>query len=97
MALLKDNQMLDVKKCQETLEHHFATVTREEFMANLKEFCPELFAEELDNHDRISESDLPVDRIDSIPKPRVPGQDKGTVTISVDFNDSLPADILDKF
>jgi predicted transposase YdaD len=36
--------MLDVKKCQEILEHHFATVTREEFLANLEEFCPEFIA-----------------------------------------------------
>jgi predicted transposase YdaD len=36
--------MLDVNKCQEILEHHFATVTREEFLANLEEFCPEFVA-----------------------------------------------------
>jgi predicted transposase YdaD len=36
--------MLDVDKCQEILEHHFATVTREEFLANLEEFCPEFVA-----------------------------------------------------
>jgi hypothetical protein len=36
--------MLDVNKCQEILEHHFATVTREEFLANLEEFCPEFIA-----------------------------------------------------
>jgi hypothetical protein len=36
--------MLDVDKCQEILEHHFATVTREEFLANLEEFCPEFIA-----------------------------------------------------
>jgi hypothetical protein len=35
--------MLDIKKAAELLEHHFATVTHEEFLANLKEFCPELF------------------------------------------------------
>jgi hypothetical protein len=35
--------MLDVNKCKEILENHFATVTREEFLANLEEFCPELF------------------------------------------------------
>jgi SOS response regulatory protein OraA/RecX len=35
--------MLDIKKAAELLEHHFATVTHEEFLANLEEFCPELF------------------------------------------------------
>jgi predicted transposase YdaD len=35
--------MLDVNKCKEILENHFATVTHEEFLANLEEFCPELF------------------------------------------------------
>jgi predicted transposase/invertase (TIGR01784 family) len=36
--------MLDINKCQEILEHHFATVTREEFLANLEEYCPEFIA-----------------------------------------------------
>ena len=36
--------MLDVDKCKEILEHHFATVTREEFLANLARFCPEFIA-----------------------------------------------------
>jgi predicted transposase YdaD len=36
--------MLDVNKCQEILEYHFATVTSEEFLANLEEFCPEFIA-----------------------------------------------------
>jgi hypothetical protein len=35
--------MLDIKKATELLENHFATVTHEEFLANLEEFCPELF------------------------------------------------------
>jgi hypothetical protein len=35
--------MLDIKKAAELLEHHFATVTHEEFLANLEEFCPEFF------------------------------------------------------
>ena len=91
--------MLDVKKCQEILEHHFATVTREEFLANLEEFCPELFEEETNDRDRISES-VPVDRINpssTLNPPRVPGQDKGRVTMSADFNDPLPTDIIDEF
>jgi hypothetical protein len=39
--------MLDVKKSLKILKDHFATVTPEEFSANLKEFCPELIEEEL--------------------------------------------------
>jgi DNA relaxase NicK len=35
--------MLDIKKAAELLEHHFATVTHEEFLANLEKFCPEFF------------------------------------------------------
>jgi predicted transposase YdaD len=35
--------MLDIAKCKEILETHFANVTREEFIANLEEYCPELF------------------------------------------------------
>lgn len=35
--------MLDIKKAAELLKHHFATVTHEEFLANLEEFCPEFF------------------------------------------------------
>lgn len=40
--------MLDVDKCKEILEHHFATVTREEFLANLARFCPEFIAAGID-------------------------------------------------
>lgn len=29
--------------------------------------------------------------------PRIPGQDKGLITISPDFNDPLPSDILNDF
>jgi SOS response regulatory protein OraA/RecX len=36
-------KMLDIKKAAELLKHHFATVTHEEFLANLEEFCPEFF------------------------------------------------------
>jgi hypothetical protein len=35
--------MLDIAKCKEILETHFANVTREEFVANLEKYCPELF------------------------------------------------------
>ena len=38
--------MLDIAKVTEILKHHFATVTPEEFAANLEKFCPELFEEE---------------------------------------------------
>jgi predicted transposase/invertase (TIGR01784 family) len=38
--------MLDLAKATQILEHHFATVTPEEFAKNLREFCPELFEDE---------------------------------------------------
>jgi hypothetical protein len=38
--------MLDIAKATKILEHHFATVTPDEFAKNLREFCPELFENE---------------------------------------------------
>jgi predicted transposase YdaD len=38
--------MVDIAKATEILEHHFATVTPEEFAKNLREFCPELYEDE---------------------------------------------------
>jgi hypothetical protein len=38
--------MLDIAKATQILEHHFATVTPDEFAKNLREFCPELFEDE---------------------------------------------------
>jgi predicted transposase YdaD len=38
--------MLDLAKATQILEHHFATVTPEEFAKNLREFCTELFEDE---------------------------------------------------
>jgi hypothetical protein len=35
--------MLDIAKATAILEHHFATVTPNEFAKNIREFCPELF------------------------------------------------------
>ena len=35
--------MLDIAKCKEILESYFANVTREEFIVDLKKYCPELF------------------------------------------------------
>jgi antitoxin (DNA-binding transcriptional repressor) of toxin-antitoxin stability system len=48
----------------------------------------------------ISEAGIVIARISpmsNVKIPRVPGQDKGHVTMSADFNDPLPADILDSF
>jgi antitoxin (DNA-binding transcriptional repressor) of toxin-antitoxin stability system len=48
----------------------------------------------------ISEAGIIIARISPISNvriPRVPGKDKGRVTMSADFNDPLPADILDEF
>jgi predicted transposase YdaD len=38
--------MVDIAKATKILEHHFATVTPDEFAKNLREFCPELFEDE---------------------------------------------------
>lgn len=89
-------------KFKRIITNHFKTVTPEEFLENLRKSSPYLFTESSGKQqdDRISESDIPVDRINPSPKfnsPRVPGQDKGRVTMSADFNDPLPADILDEF
>jgi prevent-host-death family protein len=47
----------------------------------------------------VSESGISIARIIPIAnqQPRVPGQDKGKIFISPDFNDPLPPDILDSF
>lgn len=48
----------------------------------------------------ISEAGIIIARISPVSNsqlPRVPGQDKGRVIISPDFNDPLPSDILDSF
>jgi antitoxin (DNA-binding transcriptional repressor) of toxin-antitoxin stability system len=47
----------------------------------------------------VSESGISIARIIPIvnQRPRVPGQDKGKIFISPDFNDPLPPDILDGF
>jgi predicted transposase YdaD len=38
--------MLDIAKATQILEHHFATVTPDEFAKNLRKFCPELFEDQ---------------------------------------------------
>ena len=38
--------MLDIAKATEALTNHFATVSDEDFLINLKKFCPELFEQE---------------------------------------------------
>jgi hypothetical protein len=92
--------MIDVDKSKEILEHHFATVTREEFLANLEEFCPEFIAAGIEDSAAEKSQAKALYQLNPTPKinsPRVPGQDKVTVTMSADFNDPLPADILDEF
>jgi uncharacterized protein (DUF1786 family) len=49
---------IDIAKVTELLEHHFATVTPEEFRANLEKFCPELFAEEEDKSNGNGNEDI---------------------------------------
>ena len=89
-------------KFKRIITSHFKTVTPEEFLENLRKSSLYIFTEssEKQQDDLILESEISVDRIDSTPKfnsPRVPGQDKGRITMSADFNDPLPADILDEF
>jgi antitoxin (DNA-binding transcriptional repressor) of toxin-antitoxin stability system len=48
----------------------------------------------------ISEAGIIIARISpvsNVKMPRVPGQDKGRVTMSADFNDPLQPDVLDEF
>lgn len=98
---------INPREFERLVTHHFATVTDEEFLANLRKSSPYLFTDssEKTNDLQIScisdlNSNIPVDRINPTPKfnsPRVPGQDKGSVAMSADFNDPLPGDILDEF
>jgi len=37
--------MLDPKEAQQILKHYFDTVSKEQFEADLRAFCPELFDE----------------------------------------------------
>ena len=48
----------------------------------------------------IVDAGVPIARLIAIPKsmsPRIPGQDKGKVTIAEGFNDPLPPDLLNGF
>lgn len=93
---------MNPEKFKRIITNHFKTVTPEDFLENLRKSSPYLFTDSSEKQQdaRISASDLPVDRINPIPKfnlPRVPGQDKGNVIISPDFYYPLPADIIDEF
>ncbi|MFB2972107.1 hypothetical protein ACE1CD_24370 [Aerosakkonema sp. BLCC-F183] len=39
--------MLDPKKCADILYNHFAEITTEQFLANLKKYCPEVFEDDI--------------------------------------------------
>jgi hypothetical protein len=52
---------IDIAKVTELLEDHFATVTPEEFLANLEKFCPELFEEEEDRSNGNGNEDRSID------------------------------------
>ena len=44
--------MLDFEKASKIIEDHFTNLTDEEFIINLKEYCPRVFEEEdLDKND----------------------------------------------
>ncbi len=46
--------MLNFEKASKILEEHFANLTDEEFITNLKEYCPRVF----DKNDNLDEIDL---------------------------------------
>jgi hypothetical protein len=51
--------MLNFEKASKILENHFANLTDEEFITNLKEYCPRVFeksenSEELDTDDNLN-------------------------------------------
>jgi hypothetical protein len=46
--------MLNFEKASKILEDHFANLTDEEFITNLKEYCPRVF----DKNDKLDEADL---------------------------------------
>jgi hypothetical protein len=48
-----------LKKCRKILEHHFATVTHEKFLANLEEFWPEFFFCEESNYLELEQANDP--------------------------------------
>lgn len=50
--------MLDFDKATKILTEHFANLTPEQFEVNLREYCPELFPETIDNLDNIKDTDL---------------------------------------
>jgi hypothetical protein len=45
--------MLDPKRCAEILYKHFAEVTTEQFLENLKRSSPELFEEDNENSENL--------------------------------------------
>ena len=46
--------MLNFEKASKILEDHFANLTDEEFITNLKEYCPRVF----DSNDNVEEANL---------------------------------------
>jgi hypothetical protein len=50
--------MLDFDKATKILTEHFANLTPEQFEVNLREYCPELFTEAIDNLENIKDTDL---------------------------------------
>ena len=50
--------MLDFEKASKIIEDHFANLTDEEFITNLKEYCPRVFEKDeiLDNNDSTNHS-----------------------------------------
>ncbi len=56
--------MLDPKEFGEILSKHFAEVTSEQFLANLKKYCPEIFDGVLGSEISQSETDESKDELE---------------------------------
>jgi hypothetical protein len=39
--------MVDPKKCADILYKHFAEITTEQFVENMKKYCPEIFEDDV--------------------------------------------------
>ena len=57
--------MLDPKEFGEVLSNHFAEVTPEQFLENLKKYCPEVFEDDIaDSEISQSETNQSKDELD---------------------------------
>lgn len=57
--------MVDPKKCADLLYKHFAEITTEQFVENLKKYCPEVFEDDLNSAPSQSEINESKDETES--------------------------------